>query len=121
MLLLLCDSMLQVSRTSGMVVGQWVRINMDDPMDCSLARDMNGGIMGCGQGVRGTRQLIRHMSRITALGTNWIRWGRGVGGHIRVGEGCGRTNMGGGGGLWEDKYGWACGGGDAVDVKKGGR
>jgi hypothetical protein len=71
LLLLLC--VLQVSSTAGMSVGGWVRINLDDPGDGSLVRDMNGGLMGNGPNQAGARSIIRHLSRISAMGPNWIR------------------------------------------------
>jgi hypothetical protein len=56
-----------------MSVGGWVRINLDDPGDGSLNCDMNGGLMGNGPNQAGARSMIRHLSRISAMGTNWIR------------------------------------------------
>lgn len=64
----------QVSSTAGMSVGQWVRINMDDPGDGSLVVDMNGGLMDSGKNQKGAKSIIRHLSRISKLGTNWIQW-----------------------------------------------
>ncbi|KAF6262421.1 hypothetical protein COO60DRAFT_1676006 [Scenedesmus sp. NREL 46B-D3] len=66
-------TVLQVSSTAGMSVGGWVRINLDDPGDGSLVRDMNGGLMGNGPNQAGARSIIRHLSRVSAMGPNWIR------------------------------------------------
>jgi hypothetical protein len=56
-----------------MSVGQWVRLNLDDPGDGSLIVDLNDGRMGGGPNQRGARSIIRHLSRIAALGPGWIR------------------------------------------------
>lgn len=56
-----------------MSAGMWVRINLDDPGDGSLVKDLSGGYMYGGPNQQGARSLVRHLSRITALGTNWIR------------------------------------------------
>lgn len=63
----------QVNSSAGIAVGQWVRVNLNNPADCSLARDLNGGYMGCGSGVAGAAGVVRHLSRVTAVGPGWIR------------------------------------------------
>jgi hypothetical protein len=52
----------------------WVRINLDDPGDGSLVKDLSGGFMFGGPNQMGARSLVRHLSRITQIGTNWIRY-----------------------------------------------
>lgn len=56
-----------------MTVGMWVRINLDDPGDGSLIVDMNGGQNGFGPNQMGAKNVIRHLSRISQIGTNWIK------------------------------------------------
>jgi len=63
----------QVGSTANISLGMWVRINMDDPGDGSLIRDMNGGMMPAGPNQQGARSLIRHLSRVSDMGPNWIR------------------------------------------------
>jgi len=65
---------MQVTSTAKLAVGMWVRINMDDPGDGSLARDLSGGFMQGGPNQRGARSLVRHLSRISQMGSNWIRY-----------------------------------------------
>eukprot|EP00879_Flechtneria_rotunda_P014975 GHRR01015645.1.p1 GENE.GHRR01015645.1~~GHRR01015645.1.p1 ORF type:complete len:375 (+),score=100.13 GHRR01015645.1:230-1354(+) len=66
-------TVLQVSSTKGMSVGEWVRINLDDPGDGSLVEDMNDGMLPSGQNQKGAKSIIRHLSRISQMGTGWIR------------------------------------------------
>jgi hypothetical protein len=66
-------TILQVGSTAKMAVGMWVRINLDDPGDGSLVRDLSGGFMTGGLNQVGARSLVRHLSRISQMGTNWIR------------------------------------------------
>lgn len=65
---------LQVASTAKLAVGMWVRINLDDPGDGSLVKDLSGGYMSGGPNQQGARSMIRHLSRISQMGTNWIRW-----------------------------------------------
>ena len=51
---------------------------MGDPGNCSLGNDLNGYYMGCAPGQSGAKDMIRHLSRISGLGSSWIRWGGGV-------------------------------------------
>jgi hypothetical protein len=64
---------LQVGDTTKLRVGMWVRINLDDPGDGSLVEDLSGGYMYGGPNQQGARSMIRHLSRISQMGTNWIR------------------------------------------------
>lgn len=57
-----------------MSVGQWVRVNLDDPGNGSLVLDMNSGLMPGGRVQFGARSLIRQLSRISQIGAGWIRW-----------------------------------------------
>lgn len=63
----------QVASTAKMSVGMWVRINLDDPGDGSLVKDLSGGFMTGGPNQLHARSLVRHLSRISQMGTNWIR------------------------------------------------
>jgi hypothetical protein len=71
MMLLQCC--MQVSSTANLAVGMWVRINLDDPGDGSLVKDLSGGYMYGGPNQQGARSMIRHLTRISAKGANWIR------------------------------------------------
>jgi hypothetical protein len=62
-----------VTSTARLAVGMWVRVNMDDPGDGSLVRDISGGMMSGGPNQAGARSIIRHLSRISQMGPNWIR------------------------------------------------
>jgi hypothetical protein len=65
--------LLKVASTSSLAVGQWVRVNLDDPGDGSLFTDLASGQPGAfGANQRGTTNVIRHLSRIAALGPDWI-------------------------------------------------
>lgn len=66
--------MYQVGTTQGLTVGQWVRINLDDPGDGSLIVDMNGGQNGFGPNQKGAKNVIRHLSRISQMNATWVRY-----------------------------------------------
>ncbi len=63
----------QVSTNAGMSVGMWVRLKMDNPANGSLIEDMNGGYMPSSVGQSGDYSVLRHASRISAMGTGWIK------------------------------------------------
>lgn len=56
-----------------MSVNMWVRIAMNNPANGSLVRDMNGGYDSARIAVGSYGSVIRHLSRIAAMGTGWIR------------------------------------------------
>jgi hypothetical protein len=64
---------LQVATTAKLKVNMWVRINLDDPGKGELVKDLSGGYMRGGPNQAGARSLVRHLSRISEMGTNWIR------------------------------------------------
>ena len=69
------DTVLKVSTTAGMAVGQWVRLAMNNTAAGELVVDMNGFLMPSPPNAAGRPQLLRHMSRIVQMGTGWIRCG----------------------------------------------
>ncbi len=56
-----------------MKVGQWIRLSLSNPINGALAVDMNGGYMPSPPGAYAATNMIRHMSRITALGATWLK------------------------------------------------
>lgn len=64
----------QVTSTSGLSIGQWVRLNLDDPGDGSLLTDLASGQPGfVGPKQLGSPNIIRQLSRISDMGTDWIK------------------------------------------------